>query len=599
MANPRAEGDPSTTEDEQPPADPEPRLAGKRRGAVLVIVAVAAWLAVAAGTLVAAGASARAGRAALEEVRAGATVSSLDAGQEVARLRAAEAHFDTARARVRSLVVSPLRALPVIGRQLRSVDHLTHAGAVVAGTAADGLDQVQERLEGGLPSGPERATLLADLAEVAGAAEDRLRGVDLGPDEALVGPLAEGRAEAAGELAELVDSAGRARVAAEGLAELFAGDSTQLLLLGNNAEMRAGSGMFLTVGTVQIRDGRLSVGEIVPSFELLLPESVPIEGDLADRWGWLEPGREWRNLGVTPRFDVTAPLAARMWAAARGQEVDGVLAVDVLALQALLAAVGPIEVEGEQIDADNVVQDLLHDQYVDFDLDDPANQEARRERLAGVARATLEALERPELDGRLLAQELAKAARGRHLLAWSARPEVQQGWEALDVDGALDGDELMLALVNRGGNKLDPYLRVNADLEVAPGSERTAVSVELRLENVVSADEPAYILGPTPPLQVAPGTYVGLVAATLPGTAKFGRFDGFDGLAVAGPDGPTRVVAVPVEIPRGETRTLTLRFELPLGPRPLEVLASARYPTMSWRAGDQAWNDDHSERLKW
>ena len=550
-------------------------------------------------TLVAAGVSARAGRAALEEVKAGASVSEVDSAQGVARLVDAEAHFDTARARVRSLVVSPLRALPVIGRQLRSVDHLSHAGAVVAGTVADALGQVRQRLEGGLPPGPERPRLLVDLAQVAAAAEERLRTVDLGPDEALLGPLADGRARADEELTELLVSTRRAQVAAGGLAELLAGDSTQLLLLANNAEMRAGSGMFLTVGTLRISDGRLSVGEIVPTNDFQLPEAVPIEGDLADRWGWLEPGREWRNLAVTPRFDVTAPLASRMWAAARAQEVDGVLALDVIALQALLRATGPIQVQGDEIDADNVVQDLLHDQYVGVDLGDPTNQEARRGRLAGVARAALEALERPELDARLLAEELAAAARARHLLAWSARGEVQQGWEAMDVDGALDGDELSIALLNRGGNKLDPYLRVDAHLQVAPGPQVTEVSVELRLQNLVGPEEPSYILGPSPPLDVAPGTYVGLVAANLPGSAGSGRFDGFDQLAVAGPDGPTRVVAVPVEVPRGEERTLTLRFELPAGSAALQVLPSARTPTITWAGPDGSWQDDHTEVLVW
>ncbi len=603
---PGEDGDPGATP-EEPLAEPAPPSAAaaaptagsRRRGRLLLLLAVAAWLVVATVTLVAAGFSARAGRATLEELRAGASVATLRSEQGVARLHDAEAHFLTARSRLRSLPVSPLRALPVIGRQLRSADHLSSAGAIVAGTAAAGLDQVRERLEGGLPSGPERARLLADLAEVAGAAEDRLRGVDLGPDEALVGPLADGRAQAAGELSELVASAERARVAAAGLAQLLAGDSTQLLLLGNNAEMRAGSGMFLTVGTLGISDGRLSVGEIVPTNDFQLRESVPIEGDLAERWGWLEPGREWRNLGVTPRYDVTAPLAARMWAAARGQEVDGVLALDVIALQALLRAAGPIQVEGEQLDADNVVQDLLHDQYVGLDLDDPANQEARRGRLAGVARAALEALERPELDGRLLAEELAAAARGRHLLAWSPRAEVQHGWEAMDVDGTLEGDELSIAVLNRGGNKLDPYLQVDAHLQVSPGPTLTEVSVELRLENRVSAEEPSYILGPSPPLEVAPGTYVGLVAANLPGSAGSGRFDGFDQLAVAGSDGPTRVVAVPVEIPWGEERTLTLRFELPPGPGAVRVLPSARTPAISWTGPDRSWQDDHAEVLVW
>jgi hypothetical protein len=98
------------------------------------------------------------------------------------------------------------------------------------------------------------------------------------------------------------------------MAELFAGNSTLLLLLGNNAEMRAGSGMFLTVGTLTVSDGRLDVGEIVPTFDFQLPEPVTVDTDLAARWGWLEPGREWRNLGVSPRFDVTAEQASRMWA---------------------------------------------------------------------------------------------------------------------------------------------------------------------------------------------------------------------------------------------------------------------------------------------
>jgi hypothetical protein len=242
-----------------------------------------------------------------------------------------------------------------------------------------------------------------------------------------VGPLAEARAEAVGTVEELEASLGRVRVATAGLAELFEGESTLLLLLGNNAEMRVGSGMFLTVGTLTISDGRFSVGEIVPTFDFQLPEAVPVEGDLADLWGWLEPGREWRNLGVTPRFDVTAPLAAQMWAQAKGQAVDGVLAVDVLALEALLQATGPVEVEGQTIDAGTVVQDLLHDQYVGLDGQDDVAQAERRGRLGGVARAALEALDRPEV-GRpgppspgLVAKARRPAGLGGHESRWCRR----------------------------------------------------------------------------------------------------------------------------------------------------------------------------------
>ncbi|HVL02821.1 MAG TPA: DUF4012 domain-containing protein, partial [Acidimicrobiales bacterium] len=437
------------TDHEEPPSGSTRRKHKRRRTGVLVALAVGVWLAVAGVTLAGAVVSARAGLSSLEQVREDASVSTLRSAQDVARLRDAEAHFDTARTRVRSVAVSPLRALPVVGRQLRSVDHLSNAAGEVAGTAADALIEIQGRLDGGLPAGPDRVRLLADVARVAGEAEERLTAVDLGPDEGLIGPLAEGRSRAATELADLQGSAGRARLGSAGMAELFGRDATLLLLLGNNAEMRAGSGMFLTVGTVTVSDGRLSVGEIVPTFDFQLPESVPVEGDLADRWGWLEPGREWRNLGVTPRFDVTAPLAARMWEQARGQTVDGVLAVDVVALAGILAATGPVQVEEQTITADSVVQDLLHDQYLGLDDGQfDVAQAERRGRLSGVARAALEALERPELDGALLAEELAGAARGRHLLAWSPDPVVQQGWEAMNLDGAVGPDDLLVAVLN-------------------------------------------------------------------------------------------------------------------------------------------------------
>lgn len=593
--------EPGGAEQGERPSGPRGPEAKKRRTGVLVAVVLAVWLVVAAVNLAGAAASARAGLATLEDVREDASVSTLRSSEaDVRRLRDADAHFDTARTRVRSLAVSPLRSLPVLGRQLRSVDHLSHAAGEVAATAADALGEIHGRLAGGLPSGPDRVQLLADMAELAGAAEERLQAVDLGPEEGLIGPLDEGRSRAATELSELQSSARRARLAGTGMAELFGGDSTLLLLLGNNAEMRAGSAMFLTVGTVTINDGRISVGEIVPTFDFQLPEGVPLEGDLADRWAWLEPGREWRNLGVTPRFDVTAPLAARMWNQARSQAVDGVLAVDVLTLEGMLAATGPVEVDGQTITADSVVQHLLYDQYVGLDDSQyDVAQAERRSRLAGVARAVLEALERPELDGALLAEELAAAARGRHLMAWSTEPVIHRAWQAMDLDGAVDGDDLLVAVLNRGGNKLDPYLRVAADITLDRGPEATAVSIDVTLENTATAGEPSYILGPSPPLEVAPGTYVGLVAATLPGAAGSGRFEDIDSLAVAGADGPSRVVAVPIQVPMGEKQVLTLRFELPAGPGSFDVLPSARRPTISWQWQDRSWEDDHVENVDW
>src|SRR5207248_883839 len=111
---------------------------------------------------------------------------------------------------------------------------------------------------------------------------------------------------------------------------------------------------------------------------------------VADRWGWLVPTQEWRNLNLTPRFDVSASLAAKMWAAHGGGQVDGVVSIDTVALQALVAAVGPIQVDGKQLDAQNVLPDLLIDQYADFESD----RGQRRDRLGRVVQESLAALDR-------------------------------------------------------------------------------------------------------------------------------------------------------------------------------------------------------------
>ena len=69
---------------------------------------------------------------------------------------------------------------------------------------------------------------------------------------------------------------------------------------------------------------------------------------------------------LSPRFDASAPLATQMWAAVERGSVDGVIALDPIALQAILAATGPIQVGTLTVNADNVIGELLHGQYLRY-----------------------------------------------------------------------------------------------------------------------------------------------------------------------------------------------------------------------------------------
>ena len=223
-----------------------------------------------------------------------------------------------------------------------------------------------------------------------------LAAVDEGPDSWLLPGLSGAAEDFAAEKDELEQTLLRSRDVSDALATILDGPSTYLLFAANNAEMRSGSGMLLSAGLLVAADGDLEVTDLEPTEELVLPEGVGVDDpDLADRWGFSGSDQDFRNLLLSPRFGPSAEQATRMWAALGRPEVDGVLAVDVLALEDLLEAVGPVTVGTEQIDHTNVRRLLLHDQYARVTQDDDG-QEARRDVLGTVARAVLERFDTSE-----------------------------------------------------------------------------------------------------------------------------------------------------------------------------------------------------------
>ncbi|MDP8988344.1 MAG: DUF4012 domain-containing protein, partial [Actinomycetota bacterium] len=324
--------------------------------------------------------------------------------------------------------------------------------------------------------------------------------------------------------------------------------------------------------------------------------------DLQARWGWLHPGREWRNLGLSPRFDATGELAAAMWQALDGDPVDGVLAIDVETLRALLSTTGPVPVGDGVVGPDQVVELLLHGQYLELaevGTPDRADQAGRRERLGELAGAALGALETGDYDPGTLVAELAGAAGGRHLLAWSAQPDHQEAWEAAGISGSLSEESLLVSVLNRGGNKLDRFLQVGSSLALRLVSAGTDVAVEVHLANRTPVGEPWYVAGPAPGSGLAPGDYLGMVSANVPATAADLRIDGEPVLMARGPDGPTQVIAAPVLVPAGSARTVVIRFRLPPEVGSVDVEPSARIPPIEWSAGDTEWRGDVARTVAW
>jgi hypothetical protein len=539
------------------------------------------------------------GLAALEQVKGNLAPGTLTSAATVRTLQVAEGDFRQASADLSSPLFGPVTILPVVGRQLRSVRAITSGAVVVSGTGATFVGQVQTVLDQPRGGGPQRVASLRQLGRLSAAAAADLDGIDTGPSNALIAPLATKRAEFVSQLTTVRDRLTSAAAVSSAVAAILQGPRTYLVLASNNAEMRAGSGAFLEVGTATTADGSVHLGDLTPSGDLTLPEgAVPVTGDLEQNWGWLKPGVDWRNLGVTPEFDVTAPLAARMWQANTGQSVDGVLALDVEGLRQLLVATGPVVVGTTTVSADTIDQYLLHDQYEGL-TDDATADSGRTEQLGALASAVIGNLQSQSLDLKALASSMATATAGRHLLVWSSDPTARAAWRTSGVAGMLTPDSLDADLVNRGGNKLDPYVSVGVTLTTRPSGTDTAVTMAVDIANHTPAGQSQFIAGPYPGLGTSYGEYVGVLAANLPAAATRRTTTGGGPAVADGGEGPTWLSAVPVTVAAGASTTVTYSFVLPGHHGDLSVVPSARIPAEQWRFGSRQFTDAAPTELSW
>jgi hypothetical protein len=70
-------------------------------------------------------------------------------------------------------------------------------------------------------------------------------------------------------------------------------------------------------------------------------------------------------------------------------------------------------------------------------------------------------------------------------------------------------------------------------------------------------------------------------------------------LPVAGPDGPTQVLAAPVQLLAGQHRDLVIHFTLPGRHGEMDVTPSARIPPITYRVGRTTFTDATSHLVSW
>lgn len=567
----------------------EPGLPKPRRRWIRVVIAatilLALWGSLATRNVLQARDLALQGLSRLEAIRDRTDLEQLTEGALKTDLEAAAGDFTAANERVRSRWLAPLRVVPWVGTQIRSADALSGSARDVTNALARTSDDASELAE--TMDAQERDAVAFDVLDLTRRAQAAFADIRLGPEGGLIKSLAEARLRFEREVEEAREMLADAERAAAGIAEFLDGPTTYLLLASNNSEMQAGSGSYLMAGSVRIVNGRLEVDELRATSDIILPSgAVSItDEDLASRWGWLDISSDWRNLSPSPRFSANAELAKAMWKELTGEEVDGVIALDVIALETILAETGPVEIDGRTIDAQGVSRELLFDQYWEDDV------EVRRDRLREIAIATLEAADSTGIDLVAVALRLGETADGRHLMAWSDDPTQQEAWRTLGIDGDISADSLSMAVINRGSNKLDTFLVVDAVLTAERSGDDRLMTIDITIQNRAATDFPDYVLGPAVALGNEPGTYEGILSVNVPTSAFDIQIAGEDDLVAAGSDGDSQVVASRVEIGPGGHLERRITFTLPASAETLTIEPSARVPGVEWSAAGRRWID--------
>lgn len=544
-----------------------PRAAVGGLLAALVLVLLV-WAAV---DLVRIGLDVRAARSSLLRLDPGAIAGPRGIGFTTAR---AEQRLRRADGLARSS--PPLRlaaAVPVARDQVGTIrdaaGRARELGAIAARTGGD----LQRQIDLGTAGAPNRLALVEVLAASSARATSQAEALPPIPARRFtLPPLRWARGTVVDEQADATLRLADAARQAEALRGLLKGPRRILVLGANNAEMLSGGGLVGSIAIAEVRDGAVQLGPFTQSSELVLrkPGPVPLTPTQADLWQTMGFGYDFRGVTAASDFPQVGETAAAMAERIGLGKVDGVVMVDVIGLQQLVAVTGPVQVEDLTISFENAGDQLLYRNYLRFS-ESVGEARAQRAELQGrVGQAVFQALdERPTDLGRLF-EAMKYMVQGRHLMGWSADSEEQLLWQRSGAAGQLDTQGLQISLVNRSGNKLDYHLRpeVVVSSRRAPGGERR-VRLEITTANLPRSPTSQAVEG------FSPKQHYNDLVAYLPQNAADITTDTGKPFSRSGVEGGMRVVVKPLYLDLGATVTETIEFIIPAD-QPVKLLPSAR-----------------------
>lgn len=492
-----------------------------------------------------------------------------DAKQAGIELAAAKRDIGSAESSYRSPFVRVVGSVPVVGYAVHDTGHLLTAADEVARAGTDALT-LYEEVKGEHSKLFHNDTVdiahlktvdasAATMVDLLTAAERELRSMHAASWEPKI-PHAREKALAQVQTLRATGAAAHKFLSVLPPAVGANGPRTYLLVVLNPAELQGAGGSALNMTTVRFVRGHMTIEQSGATADLTV-------GNALIRWKhvpedpWLHGPNNFGAADRSPDFRTSGAELMRAYAAQFHKQVDGVVALDPIAMQSLMPQIGSFTTPGfGVITNDNLAKTVLIDAYVKYP--DPA---VRRQ----YNQALLQSLMHRIVGGGHMmgkAQALAQAAKTGHLQVLMNDPALQEQVTQAHLTPTLppsSGDVVGVYTTNTNASKVDVWQQrtVTEDAHVnADGS----VSV-VRIVTVKNGAPP----------YTGPGTDIGtgyLTRVSHPritnyfnGAAKIVRWTGGTRTIRVHERGLLAVSVLAPTLGPGRSVTLVIKYKLPPG----------------------------------
>ncbi len=400
---------------------------------------------------------------------------------------------------------------PVVGEDVRSVQTLGDAasdlvnGALVPVTKSISGMKLSDLLQDDTVNVElirALSTSLSDASPVIKSSADTIAGLP----EAHISQLAGILTKIQEPLSRAQDAIDEAQPILDVLPQMLGADGqtrTYLIIAQNNAELRSTGGLPGSWGTLTVTNGKISMGD---DFQTILHGDNFNVSATDDEINYVcatihtDPAQ----VNFTPDFTRVGELSREYWEQAGYGTVDGVIALDPVFLQSLLALTGGFEApDGTTVDGTNAATILLSDTYWKYGNDGDA-QDAYFSSVAALSfQNVMDNL--GEADMKDLWTTIEQAGDQGRLQVWMAADDEERVVGTLGFSGALDSDPatpvLGVYLNDDTISKISWYTSAKTDLgegtKNADGT--TTYDVTTMVTNTITsaeaAEAPRYISG--------------------------------------------------------------------------------------------------------